>query len=339
MSASILDVAKLAGVSSKTVSRVINGEPHVRPAKRDAVMKAVADLDYRPNAFARSLSSSRSYMLAFLTDNPRSSYAADVHIGALHRCREKSYHMVVEQVERSEPGWAERLAASLHFLRLDGALLTPPLCDDPIILSILEAAKVPYVRLSPGNDLERSAYVRMDDEAAAADMTQHLINLGHQRIGFIKGDPEHSVSAKRYAGFCAQMAINNLSVDQTLIAEGDFSARSGLACGGRILGAVIPPTAIFASNDDMALGVLMAASKKRLDVPTQLAIAGFDDAPLSRAAWPPISTVRQPNAEMAAAAIDMLTHRQYVGEKPDSVEISLVLDYSLIARGSTCPNE
>ena len=336
MVVTIKHVAERAGVSAKTVSRVINGEAHVRPDKREAVMRVVRELDYRPNAFARSLSSSRSYLLGLLIDDPASGYAADVQLGALMRCRDKSYHMLIEPIERRDRDWAAALAGTLAMLRLDGAMLTPPLCDDGAVLKVIEDAGLPYVRIAPGGDEDRSGFVRMDDAAAAAEMTRHLIALGHRRIGFIAGDPAHNASAKRYAGFRDAMAEAGLAVDPALVMEGDFSVRSGLALGEALLGRADRPSAVFASNDDMALGVLMIAAKLRLEVPADVAIAGFDDAPTSRAAWPPITTIVQPKAAMAAAAVDILTDPRY-RRQPQDPAFRRLLEYRLEIRGSTDP--
>lgn len=335
MTTSIKDVAARAGVSAKTVSRVINGEAHVREAKREAVMQAVRELGYRPNAFARSLSSSRSYLLGLITDDPRSSYAADIQLGALRRCRERSYHLLVEEVDRADPAFAQRLAESLATLKLDGVILTPPLCDEASIMDVLDSAGVSYVRLSPRDCNDRSPLVKIDDFAAAADMTRYLASLGHRRIGFVKGDPAHSASAHRYEGYLDEMARLGLIVDHTIIAQGDFSARSGFACAERILLTTDRPPAIFASNDDMALGVLMAATKLRIDVPNQLAIAGFDDAPLARASWPQLTTIRQPNEEMAGQAVDALIENLSERAPDDQYGGTIELEYKLIARGST----
>ncbi len=334
MTITIKDVADRAGVSPKTVSRVINGEQHVRPAVRDIVMRVVAELDYRPNAFARSLSSSRSYLLGLLIDDPGSSYAADVQLGALMQCRAKSYHLVVEPVDRAVRDWAAQLAASVSALRLDGAILTPPLCDDPAVLEVLESARLPYVRISPRGEFDRSGLVRMDDRAAASEMTQLLIGLGHRDIGFVRGDPAHSASRERYEGFRATLAAAGIAIDDARVIEGDFSFRSGLAAGERLLGGGVPPTAIFASNDDMALGVLMTAMKMQFEVPRRLSVAGFDDAPSARAAWPQLTTIRQPKTEMAAAAVDMLVERRRPDDSPED-PLKRLLSYALVVRGST----
>lgn len=329
----IKDVAARAGVSPKTVSRVINGERHVRPTVRDAVERVVAELEYRPNAFARSLSSSRSYLLGLFIDDPSSGYAADVQLGALMRCRERSYHLVIEPIDMSAPGWSAQVAGVLAALRLDGAILTPPLCDEAALLDIFDRADLPYIRISPSGDPERSGLVAMDDRAAALELTEHLIALGHRDIGFIKGDPNHGVSAKRYEGFVSAMASAGLQAPDLRVREGDFSFRSGLELGEAMLGSGAPPTAIFASNDDMAVGVLMTAIKLGIAVPQTLSVVGFDDAPIARAAWPPLTTVRQPKAEMASAAVDMLVDANYRVNRTDAGYRRL-LSYEIITRAS-----
>ena len=326
------DVALRAGVSPKTVSRVINGEQHVRPEVRAAVQRIVDELDYRPNAFARSLSSSRSYLLGLFLDDPGSGYAADLQLGALMRCRQRSYHLIVEPLDISAPDWAERLVDSIRALRLDGAILTPPICDEPALLDLLDRADLPYVRISPRGELQRSGVVEMDDRAAARDMTDHLLGLGHRHIGFIKGDPTHSVSAKRFAGYIEAMAGAGLEPGD--VREGDFSFRSGLRLGDEMLRGHAFPTAIFASNDDMALGVLITAMRLGIAVPERLSVAGFDDAPTSRAAWPQITTIRQPKGEMAASAVDILVDPHYRRASTDPA-YRRRLNYELVQRLST----
>lgn len=332
----IKDVAVRAGVSAKTVSRVINGEQHVRPEVREAVLRVVADLDYHPNVFARSLSSSKSYLLGLFVDDPGSGYAADLQLGALLRCRQRSYHLVVEPVDLSVPDWQRQVADSIRSLRLDGAILTPPLCDKVAVLDVFEAAKLPYVRISPGDDFARSGLVHMDDVAAAYEMTRHLLAFGHRRIGFIKGDPEHRASAMRFAGFASAMADAGIVPSVHDVRSGDFSFRSGLQLGAEMLGEASRPTAIFASNDDMALGVLITAIRLGIGVPEQLSIAGFDDSPTSRAAWPQLTTIRQPKGEMAAGAVDILVDPRYRADVT-AADYKRLLDYELVTRLSTGP--
>lgn len=337
MTVTIKDVAEQAGVSTKTVSRVMNGEAHVRAAVRETVMRVVAELGYRPNAFARSLSSARSYLIGMFLDDPAwSGYAAGMQRGALMRCREKHYHLVVEPVDSSIGGWEEDLMASIASLRLDGAILTPPLCRLGPLLERLEAIKLPYVRISPGEEESRSGLVDIDEEGAAFAMTEHLIGLGHRDIGFIEGIPSHAATPKRRAGFLSAMHRAGLPVDTSRIVPGDFTFKGGIEGGEALLRPKKRPTAIFASNDDMALGVSAAAAKLEIAVPSQLAIAGFDDGPTARVAWPPITTIRQPVGEMAAAAVDILIDPTY-RDAPGDPRFQRELPYELIVRGSTVP--
>ncbi|ETI65675.1 transcriptional regulator [Sphingobium sp. C100] len=330
----IKDVAARAGVSPKTVSRVINGEDHVRPAIRAAVQRVVAELDYRPNAFARSLSSSRSYLLGLFIDDPVSGYAADVQHGALIRCRERSYHLVVEPVEPNRAGWQGHVQDSIAALRLDGAIIAPPICDTPELIDLFRQSGVPYVLMAPSVEPEGSGAVRMDDHGAAREMTDYLIGLGHRHIGFIQGPLTHSASIRREEGFRAAMAAAGVAVEERLLLRGDFRFRSGLELGEVLLRGPDRPSAIFASNDDMALGALITAMKLDIAVPDALSIAGFDDTASSRAAWPQITTIRQPKAEMAAAAVDMLVDPSFRKKDVDH-DTHLMLPHALIVRGST----
>jgi LacI family transcriptional regulator len=332
----IKDVAALAGVSPKTVSRVINGEDHVRPEVRDAVQRVVAELDYRPNAFARSLSSSRSYLLGLFIDDPVSGYAADVQHGALLRCREKSYHLVVEPVDLGRSKWRDQVRDSIAALRLDGAIIAPPICDEPALTDLFVEAGLPFVMIAPSVEPAASGAVRMDDLGAAREMTQYLLSLGHSRIGFVQGPLAHSASARREEGFRATMADSGTEVDDSLVVRGDFTFRSGLELGEHLLRTPEPPTAIFAGNDDMALGVLITAMKMGIPVPDALSICGFDDAPSSRAAWPQLTTIRQPKSEMAASAVDILVNPLF-RKGSASADFHLMLAHELIRRGSTGP--
>ncbi|WP_334183725.1 LacI family DNA-binding transcriptional regulator [Novosphingobium sp.] len=332
----IKDVAARAGVSPKTVSRVINGEAHVRPELRDLVQKVVAELDYRPNAFARSLSSSRSYLLGLFIDDPVSGYAADVQHGALMGCRARSYHLVVEPVDLTAPDWAGEVRSSIAALRLDGAIVAPPICDDPVLMALFAEAGLPTVLVAPSAAPPDFGTVRMDDRRAAQEMTDYLLGLGHRRIGFVQGPLSHSASARREEGFRAAMAAAGLAVDETCVMRGDFTSRSGMELGEHLLALSDRPTAVFAANDDMALGVLITAMKLGIAVPENLSVCGFDDAPSSRAAWPQLTTVRQPKAEMATAAVDILVDPEF-RRKAGGEGSHLMLPHEMVVRGSTGP--
>ena len=333
--ATIYDVAAAAGVSIKTVSRVLNREPNVRPVTRERVLGAASRLRYRPNASARSLAGSRSYLLGLLIDNPSIGYVADLQLGAMARCREEGFHLVVEPIETGAPDTATRLREMLLDLRLDGVILTPPVCDDAEVLGVLEAAGVASVRIEPGHTPARTACVRMDDAAAARELTELLLGLGHRDIGFILGDPTHGAAAARYAGFKAAMAAAGVAMRPERVRQGDFSFRSGVAAAEALLKSDDRPTAIFAGNDDMALGAISTASRLGLNVPGDVSLCGFDDTPAARTVWPRLTTVRQPITEMAGEAAGLLIARATLDDQGRPVE--RLLDFKIEARESTAP--
>jgi LacI family transcriptional regulator len=327
----INDVAAMAGVSIKTVSRVLNREPHVRPELRERVMTAVESLHYRPNFAARALAGSRSYLIGLFCDNPSPSYTSGVQNGAMRGCREDGYHLLVEPIEDQDAPRQVRLL--LDSVKLDGLILSPPICDHAGVLDLLDERATPYVRIAPAGQLERASYVYMDDEKAAYDITKHLLTLGHRRIGFVKGHSEHSASPLRYAGFTGAMREAGIEVQPGWVQPGAFSFRSGVGAAERMLNAADRPTAVFAANDDMALGVMAVANRLQLSLPRQLSVAGFDDSPIAQVVWPQLTTIRQPVERMAFEAASMLIRQ--LGQ-PRQVEAKL-LDFELIVRGSTAP--
>ncbi len=302
----ISDVARHAGVSIKTVSRVLNNEPGVRSETRASVTKAMADLRYRPSQSARSLAGARSFLIGLLYFDPSAAFVAGVQQGATMRCREAGYHLVVESMNDDAPDLGEQVHRMVSTLRPDGMILTPPLCDNPHVLRALRESGTPTVLVSPARHRKDMPSVRMDDLRAAEEITRLLLELGHTRIAFIRGPEEQAASALRYQGFARAMQSHGLEIDERLVIEGNFDFDSGVAAAHQFLRLADRPTAVFASNDDMALGVLAAAQRHGLAVPEDLSIAGFDDSPASSLVWPPLTTVRQPKLEMARAAVEML---------------------------------
>ena len=306
----ISDVARLAAVSIKTVSRVLNHEPGVHVRTREAVERAIAELRYRPKQSARSLAGARSFLIGLLYYDPSAQFVAGVQQGATMRCREAGYHLVVESLHDDAPDLREQVDHMVSALRPDGMILTPPLCDNAEVLAALRDSRTPCVLVSPGrhaNDAGRDMpSVRMDDARAAEESTHLLLSLGHQRVAFVKGPPTQSASALRHQGFLRAMKAHRLEIPEGYVIQGRFDFESGVEAAHRLLSLAQPPTAVFASNDDMALGVLAAAQALGLSVPGDLSIAGFDDSPASSLVWPALTTVRQPKAEMARVAVEML---------------------------------
>ena len=330
--ASIYDVARSAGVSIKTVSRVVNQQPNVSPEARARVMEAVSALSYRPNFFARGLASERSLLIGLIYDNPSAGYMASIQLGALARCREDGYHLIVEQLNTQDPNLGDEERALVVQSSLHGVILTPPLCDAPSVLDALRDARIPFVRIAPERPLPDAPSVSIDDHAAARDMTAYLIGLGHRRIGFIKGHPEHGASHARFEGYLTALKQAGIAFADELVVQGYFSYQSGMEAGQILLSLKNRPTAIFASNDDMAAAVLAASQRFNLKLPAQLSVAGFDDSLVAQVVWPPLTTCRQPIKEMAAAAVSILVQKPKEG-----ATLERRLDHELVVRQSTAP--
>lgn len=335
-SPTIVDVARDAGVSIKTVSRVLNHEPGVHESTRAQVLKVVEALRYRPKQSARSLAGGRSFLIGLLYYDPSASFVGSVQQGATLRCRELGYHLVVESLHNDAPDLRQQIDRMVLALRPDGMILTPPLCDNPEVLAALRDSGTPCVLMSPERDITGVPSVRMDDVHAAEEITNLLLSLGHQHIAFIKGPADQSASALRYQGYVNALRTHGLEPDPELIQPGLFTFASGRDAAHQLLSRRQRPTAVFAANDDMALGVLAAAQRLGLNVPGELSVTGFDDSPTAAVVWPALTTVRQPVAEMARVAVEMLIAAQRPDmEAPAESELHKVLAHELVVRDST----
>lgn len=328
--ATIIDVAREAGVSFKTVSRVLNGETNVREETRVKVMEAVRTLDYRTNHNARNLRARQSHIICLFYANPSRNYIGEVQLGALQRCQAEGYSLIAEDCSDNHPS----LLALRAETKLAGAILTPPLSDDEGLVSELRDRGIPYVKISPAGSGTRGLNVSMDDTAAAREMTEYLIALGHRRIGFIKGPDNHAQADLRYEGYVAALEAAGIPLDVALVCDGNFAFDSGLACAEKLLNLAAPPTAIFASNDDMAAGVLATAYRRQISVPRDLSVVGFDDTPLASTISPSLTTIYQPSRELASAAVAILLEEM---NSPSDTPRRELLDYRLVLRESTAP--
>lgn len=338
----IIDVAERAGVSIKTVSRVINNERHVSTETRVRVRKAVADLGFEANESARGMRSQtqeRSFVVGQLYGDPGGVYTGDIQIGLLGRCRYFGYHLVIEELDYRSPDLERRARALLRRLRLDGAVLTAPLTDNDVLQMVLREADVPFVCITPLNESRQVPSVRIDEQRAAYQLTQHLIALGHRRIGFLKGLPNHAGTHLRFAGFEQAMTEAGLFIDPDLVEDGEFRYFAAIHCANRLLARADPPSAVFASNDEMAAAVIKVAHERDFKLPDDLSVVGFDDIPTAEMLWPGLTTVRQPVMKLGAAAGDLLFTRLSAtggGQWPSPVP-HLVLQHDIVLRGSTAP--
>ncbi len=328
----ISDVARRAGVSPMTVSRVINGETNVRPTTREAVNAAISALNYAPNPAARSLAGAGPARIGLLYSNPSAGFLSEFLVGSLDQASRSDVQIIVEKCELGD----HELEVAQHLVDggIDGIILPPPLCEAPALLALLAAARIPTVSVATSLPPESMLAIRIDDRQAAATMTRHIMDLGHRRIGFITGNPNLSASAQRLEGYREALEAAGISADRALIAEGLYTYRSGLDAAEQLLDLDVPPTAIFSSNDDMAAATVAVAHRRGLDVPGDLTVCGFDDTTLSTAIWPELTTIHQPIADMARAAVELLVgtiRRQRGGE---GLTPQQVLDFTLIRRQS-----
>lgn len=334
--ATIRDVAAHARVSIKTVSRVINNVKTVQPHTRERVMRVIRKLDYHPNPSARGLGGSRSYLIGLLYDNSCAYYATGVLSGVLETCREARYQVVLHPCDYEAPTLVEEITRNVRQSRADGVIVTPPLSDIPAVIAALEEQRIPFVRIAPAEHANDVRSVYTNDSESCMLMTEQLAALGHKRIGFVIGNPDHAAVADRYRGYRDGLRACGLPLDKKLVVQGYNSYGSGVECGRKLLNLPVEqrPTAIFASNDEMAAGVLAVAHGMGIAVPEDLSVAGFDDVPLASQVWPALTTIKQPIPAMSARAAELLL-RQLRGEPDDGVEH--IIESSLTFRQSTGP--
>jgi LacI family transcriptional regulator len=331
--ATVYDVARVAGVSAMTVSRVVNGSTHVSDLTREKVMKAVESLNYQVN-FAARAARIGTLRVGLLYSNPSASFLSAFLVGAMDQCSQSGAQLILELCDdlRSQRSAIDKLIAS----GADGILVPPPLCDSKAALKQLDQIGMPTVAVATARPAAGVSAVRIDDYDGALTMTRYLLSLGHTDIGFITGDPKHTPAQLRHQAFLDAMAEAGLGVAPERVAKGMFTYRSGLVAARQLLGHATRPTAIFASNDDMAAATIAVAHGMHLQLPGQLAVCGFDDTPIATTVWPELTTIHQPIGDMARSAVDLLLEqirRRRVGE-PKQVHHKL-LPYTLVQRESS----
>jgi LacI family transcriptional regulator len=326
----IKHVAADAGVSLQTVSRVINKEPNVRAEMMERVQASITKLGYVPSIAAQRMGGSRSHLIMSLNDRHRTiedwrerqgrDWVDQMLLGGMLTCAELGYRMIIELVDTDSDHIERELLAATAALQPDGVILTPPLSQNPVISRLLNEQGISIARI--GSLSEGPGFVlTMDDERAARLATEHLLEIGHKRIAFVAGPPDFELSAWRVEGWRATMAAAGLSMDG-LLGQGDFGYESGLEEATRLLAGDDPPTAIIASNDQMAIAALAAARSRGLDVPEDLSLISFDDTPVVKFTHPPLAAIALIIAEKAGRAT------------PDDL---VVVPSRLVLRSSTAP--
>lgn len=342
-SVTITHVAAHAGVSHQTVSRVINNEPNVRPEMKERVQNSIDTLGYVPLIAAQRLGGARSFLILAINDRDRTiadwrarqgaDWVDQMLLGGMLKCAEHGYRMIFELVDTHSDHIERELLSIITGLQPDGILLTPPHSDNPQIMGLLAKKNIPFARIGT-KEISLGMPVSMDDEGSARLATNYLIEKGHKRIGFIAGSKEYKLSSWRVDGWQSAMNDARLSCNGLLI-HGDFSYSSGELAARELLSGNLPPTAIIASSDQMALATLEVATSMNVNVPKALSIVSFDNTPLMRFTQPPLTAIDQPIAASASKAIELIVaaYEQNTKESKQKPELAII-SASLVERGS-----
>ncbi|WP_448546501.1 LacI family DNA-binding transcriptional regulator [Thalassotalea fusca] len=334
MKATINDVAKHAGVSIKTVSRVINNEPSVRQPTREKVMAAVTELNYQPNLAARNLAGTKAYTIAFIYDNPNAYYVIDMQNGILSACKKQGFELLIHPCSAKKENIVEEVTAMIKHSRIAGIVLTPPFSEMPEFVKRITELDVEVVRIMSGDTEpdDIAPCILVNDHEAAQRITQHLIDLGHKNIGFLAGEADHMSTVERLKGYKAALEANNLPINDDIIVQGEYSFESGVLGAKLLMAKDDKPTAIFSCNDEIAAGALFAARLMGIAIPEQLSITGFENSPFSRQTWPRLTTANQPNPKIAEDAANLLIAKT---RKQTPKSVTTQFTPQLIVRDST----
>ena len=330
MSVTIKDVAKQANVSVATVSRALNGHENVAEAVRQRVLSVANELRYSPLHAARSLSSRRTHTIGVVLPDLHGEFFSELMRGIDHGARERGLHLLVS----SYHGNPAEQGAALRAMRgrVDGLLVMSPFVADTGMVRDNLSAGMPAVLMNSslaGTDLQA---VSVDNYGGAREMVRHLAASGHRRITFIAGPDDNFDASERLRGYRDELAASLPDAEEWIL-QGDFHEASGHRAGGTLLAGFERPDAVFAANDMMALGCLFALTHAGIQVPRDIAIAGFDDIPLARYVHPSLTTMRVDIAEFGARAMRLLLERIATPDQP--VILPAPIEPELVVRVST----
>ena len=294
----INDVADLAGVSKRTVSRVINRSSSVNEATRTKVQAVIEQLNFTPNRQARGLAASRSFLIGLIYDVP-TLFINDVQKGILSVCGDAGYELVVHACHIESDHLIDDVTRFVDRARLDGVIILPPVSDLGDLAKSLDEIGCRFVRFTSELGDEPWKLVVTNYLPAITDMTNHLVDLGHREMGFISGPRGNISSQKRHEMFVQALAHHDIGLPREMIEEGAFTYESGVKAARKLLSRERRPTAIFAANDEMAFGVMHVAHEMGLKIPDDLSLVGFDGTPFSSFVIPALSTIRRQTNEMA----------------------------------------
>jgi LacI family transcriptional regulator len=334
--ATINDIARLAGVSKKTVSRVINQSPFVKEETRARIDAVIQQIGYTPDPQARGLAFRRSFLIGLVYDNPNAQYIVNSQEGVLDALRGSGFELVVHPCDRLSEDFVPGVRRFVERQKLHGVILLPPVSEDQTLARALEEIDCQFVRLASVRLDNTTRMIVSSDRDAAAEAATYLEALGHQRIGFIAGPTHHRSAHERKGGFMDALAKRGVTLPPELIVDGAYSFESGVACAEALLARRPRPTAIFASNDEMAAGVYKAAFRLKIAIPDELSVVGFDDSPVASRLSPSLTTVRLPIRDMARLAASKLIPAGGAHGEVAAGSVSRIVPH-LVVRDSTQP--
>lgn len=311
----INDVARLSGVSKKTVSRVINRSPLLNPATREKVEAVIGELGYVPNPQARALALRRNFLLGMIYDNPNAQMVLNFQEGVLDAIRDSEYALVIHPVDRHSPTLFDDVRRFIEQQRLTGVMILPPLSENGAFIKLFDELACNYVRMGSAELDDPPHLVQSNDREGVRQAVEFLISQGHRRIGLVEGPEGFRSALERREGWREAMEAHGLACGPELIERGNYTFASGKEAAGRLLDLAEPLSAIFASNDVMAAGAVHIARERGLDVPRDLSVIGFDDTAIAATIWPPLTTVRWPIRTMGRSAARKLIHSDIAGKE------------------------
>ncbi|MES1200192.1 MAG: LacI family DNA-binding transcriptional regulator [Pseudomonadota bacterium] len=332
----INDVARLANVSKKTVSRVINQSPFVKPETRQRISQIIEEIGFSPDPQARGLAFRRSFLIGLAYDNPNPQYVVNMQLGLLDAMKGSPYELVVHPCNRNSPTFLADLRRFIERQKLMGVVLTPSVSEDERVKDLLEEIGCAYIRVASVPVDEPEHMIVSNDRIGGHLAAKHLAELGHKNVGFISGPPSFRSSHERRGGFSDGLAEHGVKLPSDHVVAAAYTFETGLDAALTLLALKPRPTAIFAGNDEMAAGVLHAARQLNLRVPEDLSIVGFDDFQIASRVWPPLTTIRTPTREIGRMAAEKLMGQEREEDGKDA-ESAPVTEPTLVVRESSGP--
>lgn len=307
----INDVAALAGVSKKTVSRIINDSPSVSEETRNLVKAVMAKADYRPDPQARGLAFRKSFLIGLIYDNPNAQYVVNMQMGILDALKGTGRELVVHPCDRTASDWLSEIHSIIELQKLSGVIILPPIAENQDLIALLDSLDVPYVRVTAKRTdneavISKASHVVSLDAVGCAEAAKHLTQKGHARIGYIGGNLSYPSAHVRRAGFEEGLRAMDRYIVPRWDRGGDYTFDTGYRVAYDLLNTPDRPTAIIACNDEMAAGVYKACHELGLTIPNDLSVVSFDDSPLAARLSPGLNSVRLPIRDMGAVAASHL---------------------------------